>query len=634
MSLRCLLFSGDEGAVRSIRQALVELGVAGEDCSEAGEALDKAKSGQFQVVITDWDCQPAAPQVVEAARDLATRQRPLILAVVTNNDEMQAALKAGANSTLRRPLDARQVRDTLGMARDLLRAKMAPPLAGRAVAAAAAAGPVRGFLAHDPEKQLRTGEFLQNARSEPGAQFSVEADPLLPLQSAEAEAVERLVELEPMAAAMNAEPAKQVSVAVVEPRHQAHGPEAAAVASKTTQENRPNSLAALLQARRQALAAAAAPEAKDGEETGLVTAGSSSTRLAVEPDVKEKRQQASEAALFSYIAGKKEQDNPNETGASEPQRKARPLILASALALVVAMAAAKLPPRLWKQNIVLLYGSSLRAGRNWLNPPAVKPVEPPASHETFERAGDEYKFPAIDPIPDATTDPAEIRVVPVLDPTIKTNPATPPGTQDGAAPARANEGTDTPDVSKDAASEVKAGGPPDHAPGSGGAPNLSGPRQPPASTSTGRGTAAGLAGQARQNPAQASPPNQAIPLSLRSQLAQTGPDPGGVKPAEAALPSIEPVNLAESVARTLVLQQVEPVYPQTVSASAQRGTVTLAVTVGRDGSVQDTKFLQGALSFARSATEAVRQWRFRPYLMNGRPVAVQTMITLSFKPPV
>jgi protein TonB len=59
----------------------------------------------------------------------------------------------------------------------------------------------------------------------------------------------------------------------------------------------------------------------------------------------------------------------------------------------------------------------------------------------------------------------------------------------------------------------------------------------------------------------------------------------------------------------------------------------LQVLIGRDGSVQNAKFLQGSLVFARASIEAVKQWRFKPYSMNGRAVSVQSVITLHFTPP-
>jgi protein TonB len=116
-------------------------------------------------------------------------------------------------------------------------------------------------------------------------------------------------------------------------------------------------------------------------------------------------------------------------------------------------------------------------------------------------------------------------------------------------------------------------------------------------------------------------------------MASITPDASGNRPVEAAMSSIEPVNLPESAARELLAQAVDPEYPAAARAGGLRGSVVLQVLIGRDGAVQDAKFLQGSLVFARAAVDAVKQWRFKPYSMNGRAVSVQSVITLNFKPP-
>jgi protein TonB len=123
-----------------------------------------------------------------------------------------------------------------------------------------------------------------------------------------------------------------------------------------------------------------------------------------------------------------------------------------------------------------------------------------------------------------------------------------------------------------------------------------------------------------------------IPSSLKSRVASSTPQASGSKPIEAAMSSIEPVNLPEPVEREFLIQPVDAVYPA-AAAKGQRGTVILQVLIGRDGSVQDAKFLQGSLLFARPAIDAVKQYRFKPYSLNGRPVSVQSILTLNFKPP-
>jgi periplasmic protein TonB len=113
-------------------------------------------------------------------------------------------------------------------------------------------------------------------------------------------------------------------------------------------------------------------------------------------------------------------------------------------------------------------------------------------------------------------------------------------------------------------------------------------------------------------------------------MASMTPDASGNKAPETALDSIEPVDVPEATERGLLSNQPAITYPAT--AKGQQGKVVLQVLIGRDGTVQDAKFLQGSLAFARAAIDGVRQWKFKPYVMNGRPVSVQTKLTMTFQP--
>jgi TonB family protein len=108
------------------------------------------------------------------------------------------------------------------------------------------------------------------------------------------------------------------------------------------------------------------------------------------------------------------------------------------------------------------------------------------------------------------------------------------------------------------------------------------------------------------------------------------PDTSGNKPLEAAMQAIEPVIVSELSERTLLSDQAAIPYPAT--AKGQQGTVMLQVLIGRDGTVQDAKFLQGSFAFAKAAIDGVKLWKFKPYMMNARPVSVQTNLTIKFKP--
>jgi TonB family protein len=362
-------------------------------------------------------------------------------------------------------------------------------------------------------------------------------------------------------------------------------------------------------------------------------------------------EQKAEAALFAYISGESsEQKEP------KPRRRLGKLAVAGILAAVIAIAYVAVPQSVWRPKVLSLLARGARAGHNWLNPQPVTTQQAPTSHENFGRAGDEYKLPVAENIPDATTDPSQIRVLPNIDPTAKQpNPANadpgqtaplntsakdiPDPSQPDAAPLQENQMQEnqSPEGQSPQAAQPGSTGQAQEsqpAPGVVQTPVQNVPAQVQPETPVPSAIAPAPA-PVHRNPQPRSTPvanntNTAIPSSLRSQMASMTPAASGNKPVEAALPSIEPVDLPEAAARALLLQQPDPVYPE--SAKGRQGTVVLQLLIGRDGSVQDAKFLQGSLAFAHAATDAVRQWRFKPYTLNTHPASVRTVLTLNFKP--
>lgn len=94
--------------------------------------------------------------------------------------------------------------------------------------------------------------------------------------------------------------------------------------------------------------------------------------------------------------------------------------------------------------------------------------------------------------------------------------------------------------------------------------------------------------------------------------------------------SLEPTLLPEEVARQLLVRQVPPKYPDFAAASGLEGVVTLRALVGKDGVIHDLKLIRGSLLLGRSAFDAVRQWQYKPYRVNGEAIEMQTFITVSF----
>jgi len=95
----------------------------------------------------------------------------------------------------------------------------------------------------------------------------------------------------------------------------------------------------------------------------------------------------------------------------------------------------------------------------------------------------------------------------------------------------------------------------------------------------------------------------------------------------------EPVAVSEEAARALLAHTVNPVYPPEARAQKLHGAVVLQVEVGRGGRVEDVKIIRGYFVLSQAASAAVRLWRFQPYTVNGRAVAIETTITINFSDP-
>ena len=83
----------------------------------------------------------------------------------------------------------------------------------------------------------------------------------------------------------------------------------------------------------------------------------------------------------------------------------------------------------------------------------------------------------------------------------------------------------------------------------------------------------------------------------------------------------------------MLVRRVPPLYPSAALSLRLEGAVVLKATIGEDGKVRDVSAVSGHPALTRAAIDAVREWRYRPYLLNGKPVPMQTQITINFKRP-
>ncbi len=106
----------------------------------------------------------------------------------------------------------------------------------------------------------------------------------------------------------------------------------------------------------------------------------------------------------------------------------------------------------------------------------------------------------------------------------------------------------------------------------------------------------------------------------------------GSAPVLATTPAPAPkrIRVPAGIAEANLVYDVAPKYPPEAGRARIEGTVVLLAVIGKDGTVEDVRVKSGLSVLTQAAIEAVKQWRYRPYLLNGEPVEVDSQITINF----
>jgi periplasmic protein TonB len=118
----------------------------------------------------------------------------------------------------------------------------------------------------------------------------------------------------------------------------------------------------------------------------------------------------------------------------------------------------------------------------------------------------------------------------------------------------------------------------------------------------------------------------ALPNGVANNVANIARDIPVAAPKIAA----QKVRVSSGVAQGLLIHQVTPKYPPLARQARIQGTVVLQAVIGKDGTVQNLHVLSGHPMLTQSAMDAVKQWRYKPYFVNGEPVEADTQINVNF----
>jgi periplasmic protein TonB len=90
------------------------------------------------------------------------------------------------------------------------------------------------------------------------------------------------------------------------------------------------------------------------------------------------------------------------------------------------------------------------------------------------------------------------------------------------------------------------------------------------------------------------------------------------------------VRVSSGVVSGLLLRKVNPTYPPLARQARIQGVVVLQAQISKDGNIENLQLISGHPMLAPAAIEAVKQWKYKPYLLNGEPVEVETQVQVNF----
>jgi TonB family protein len=598
MAYQALLFCPDDKTCRSVTQVLSELDFTVIPCTEPFAAVKKMMGERFDAVVVDCDNEQNATLLFKSARNTANNQSSLAVAVVEGQAGVAKAFRIGANLVLTKPINVEQAKGTLRVARGLLRkneaAKSSTPAAGVPVKPAPVAPSAKAPEAATPVRDRKPAPPISHAPAASAATPTAKSPKTFQAKEAipvTAEADEPEIEVlesddEPVVS-----PAPKSSIAPVvsgtpsAPAKPGLGLNRAGSAAAAPAPAR-DSKSALISGKKAAAVATAKPAVQTEPAPQTAPVAQESTAIPSTP-----------GPSFTFGGAIEEKPQAEKSGSMN-------VLLAVAAVLLIAAAGF---------TVWMKLGSSATTPSHSVVPqpakvPAVAPATPvvPASASRSSSLSE-----------DTSAVPASMESTPTESPA--TPHSAPPPVTSASTPARnakPSAGSETGRHSASTPAESKTA-----------VENTTVAKSEPQPLVI-------KGGPARQT---AKPPTvDATAPSLDGITATATAAPMSnlmVGDNKAPAPVLQTMKISQGVSQGLLIKRVNPVYPATALHMRLEGTVQLLATVSGKGDITGIKVLSGDLLLSTAATEAVKQWKYKPYLLNGSPVEIQTEITVKFKLP-
>ena len=608
MGYQALLFCPHEKTARTVTQILSELDFAVEPCTEPFVAVKKLMSQHFDAIVVDCDNEPNATLLFKSAHASASNQSSLAVAVVEGQAGVAKAFRIGANLVLTKPINVEQAKGTLRVARGLLRkgepvkpaSQAAPridlqrPMAPTApLIVPASSAPAR------PQGQasISTNSFSATAKSD-----TADPDNNVPGDSSESFTQSPVFNAAPPAATA---PKKAATPAPAEAK-----PSKTVPGTIMLSANPPASSASRPYSSPTAAASAPAPARERQDDAASPP---TPTTVAFGREI-----HSGQNPLLS--------DNPADIAAHPP---------APSFTFDDLTASAETSSGGSKKifaAVAVLFVAAVGSYYAWTQ-----------FHKKSDLSLGDARQPAAAVEPASRLEPAPSKAqssmtesTPTSAPNVTTPQPKPSATTTESQPKSFERDAFDYANFDNKSSDSKSSGNKTSASKS---PKSSALKSPPdiGSAATAEPAAAPIVVRNSASGAKLSKPAPDVPAPGPVEMLPT--TSGGSLPnilgngGNVPKPVLQTLNISQGVSQGLLIQKVQPVYPPSALRMHVEGAVELQATIGKSGNMVSVKTLTGDPVLARAAKAAVLQWKYKPYLLNGEPVEIQTQITVNFKLP-
>src|ERR1700677_1798933 len=609
MGYQALLFCPDEKTARTVTQVLSELDFEVVPCTEPFAAVKQMMAAHFDAIVVDCDNEQNATLLFKSARNAPNNQSALAVAVVEGQAGVAKAFRIGANLVLTKPINVEQAKGTLRVARGLLRKNETAKAAG-----VAAPGAAKIAVPEATAKSTTIAPAIQETKP-------------APIAAPQPTAHEKIAsKIEPQIQAPS-------SSSMIEPKK---------IDSKKTE---PKKIDSKPTEKPSFAVHAAAPAVELGESKKSVSAKADSGTDSVRPLSARASSLASPSLTSTGAASAPAPAREVKTNVAAPEKPSDVVAEPEATAVTtsdVTTSAGDAPAsaeETYSSSVPAFAMGKTRAAspgsKKMLMAVAAVVVIAAAGYFAWMQFGPAARPSAVSATPSSRTTPA----VPVANPPAATTtaPTLSPAPTAVAAPSPA--ATEQPSTSAKTSTTTAEAPKADSAKTHVGKPNTpANATDAPPSVAKAKASAASAAPaikikssteHASVSADDAAPPAITAMPSANSEAMPSLLDNAGSSVA----PRLQTLNVSQGISRGLLVKQVQPTYPPDAMRLNVEGQVKLMATLSKTGDISAVKILSGDLRLAHAAVAAVKQWKYKPYLLNGEPVEIQTQVTVNFKLP-